>query len=383
MNRKISVNEPLFDKNEINIVQEIIQSGHLSSSNLYGGKYVKIFEKQIAQYLDVKYAVAINSGTSALYSSLLSLNIKSGDEVIIPSFSFTATASAVVATGAKPVFVDIFEPSNAELFPYTIDPSKIKSNITEKTKAIIPVHLYGCPADIDSISEIASPNQIPIIEDGAQSLGSSYKGNKCGILGNLGCTSLYPTKVITSGEGGVITTDDETLYNELMRIRNHGLDESGQTTRFGLNLRMPEIEAAIASIQLSKLDDFIRIRRKNSDILSDTIEMRQSGRLPEELDPVSVRNWYLYTITLDPGKYGSVRRSKIMEYLAKHDINTAIYYRTPIHKMPYYQNLVGSCNLPNTDYASSTVLSIPNHHGLSEDDILYIGEKFNDAFNTV
>ena len=220
MNRKISVNEPLFDKNEINIVQEIIQSGHLSSSNLYGGKYVKIFEKQIAHFLNVKYAVAINSGTSALYASLLSLNIKSGDEVIVPSFSFTATASAVVATGATPVFVDISS-SN-----YNVDLSSIKSNITKKTKAIIPVHLYGHPVDVDLITEITSPNHIAIVEDGAQSLGSSINGKKCGTLGNLGCTSLYPTKVITSGEGGVITTNDETLYEELLRIRNHGLDES-------------------------------------------------------------------------------------------------------------------------------------------------------------
>ena len=380
MQKKFFVNQPIFDNNEIEAVKDIINSGLLSSSNINGGKYVQIFEKQIAQYLNVKYAVAINSGTSALYASLLSLNIKSGDEVIVPSFSFTATASAVVATGAKPVFVDILSNDEEKLFPYTIDPSKIKSNITTKTKAIIPVHLYGSPADIDLISEIASPDQIPIIEDGAQSLGSSYKGNKCGTLGTLGCTSLYPTKVITSGEGGVITTDNETLYNDLLRIRNHGLDESGQTTRFGLNLRMPEIEAAIASIQLSKLDNFIQIRRNNSDILSDTIDLKQLGALPGEYEP-NFHNRYLYTVFLNPNDKSI--RPKVIEYLDKHNINTAIFYRTPIHKMPYYQNLSDSYDLPNTDYASSGVLSIPNHHGLSEDDVLYIGEKFNNALDIV
>ena len=369
MSKKISVNEPILDDSEIKAAQTILDSGLLSSSNINGGKYVKDFEKNIAQFLDVKYAVAINSGTSALYASLLSLNIKSGDEVIVPSFSFTATASAVVATGATPVFVDISS-SN-----YNIDISLIKSNITKKTKAIIPVHLYGHPVDVDPIAEITSPDHIAIIEDGAQSLGSSINGKKCGTLGNLGCTSLYPTKVITSGEGGVITTNDETLYEELLRIRNHGLDESGQTTRFGLNLRMPEIESAIASIQLSKLDDFIRIRRRNSDILSDIIG-NFNLNLPVELENTFL-NRYLYTISLDKS------RSEVMNYMEKQGINTAVYYRTPIHKMPYYHSMNNSYNLPNTDLASSKVLSIPIHSGLSEDDVQNIGNKLNDVLKTI
>ena len=369
MSKKISVNEPILDDSEIKAAQTILDSGLLSSSNINGGKYVKDFEKNIAQFLDVKYAVAINSGTSALYASLLSLNIKSGDEVIVPSFSFTATASAVVATGATPVFVDISS-SN-----YNIDISLIKSNITKKTKAIIPVHLYGHPVDVDLIAEITSPDHIAIIEDGAQSLGSSINGKKCGTLGNLGCTSLYPTKVITSGEGGVITTNDETLYEELLRIRNHGLDESGQTTRFGLNLRMPEIESAIASIQLSKLDDFIRIRRRNSDILSDIIG-NFNLNLPVELENTFL-NRYLYTISLDKS------RSEVMNYMEKQGVNTAVYYRTPIHKMPYYHSMNNSYNLPNTDLASSKVLSIPIHSGLSEDDVQNIGNKLNDVLKTI
>ena len=369
MSKKISVNEPILDDSEIKAAQTILDSGLLSSSNINGGKYVKDFEKNIAQFLDVKYAVAINSGTSALYASLLSLNIKSGDEVIVPSFSFTATASAVVATGATPVFVDISS-SN-----YNVDISLIKSNITKKTKAIIPVHLYGHPVDVDLIAEITSPDHIAIIEDGAQSLGSSINGKKCGTLGNLGCTSLYPTKVITSGEGGVITTKDETLYEELLRIRNHGLDESGQTTRFGLNLRMPEIESAIASIQLSKLDDFIRIRRRNSDILSDIIG-NFNLNLPVELENTFL-NRYLYTISLDKS------RSEVMNYMEKQGINTAVYYRTPIHKMPYYHSMNDGCDLPNTDLASSKVLSIPIHSGLSEDDVQNIGNKLNDVLKTI
>jgi len=173
----------------------------------------------------------------------------------------------------------------------------------------------------------------------------------------------------------VITTNDETLYEELLRIRNHGLDESGQTTRFGLNLRMPEIESAIASIQLSKLNDFIRIRRRNSNILSDMIS-NSNLNLPVEPENTFL-NRYLYTISLDKS------RSEIMNYMEKQGINTAVYYRMPIHKMPYYHGMNNSYNLPNTDLASSKVLSIPIHSGLSEDDVQNIGNKLNHALKTI
>ena len=179
MPKKISVNEPVFDDSEVNIAQTILDSGLLSSSNMYGGKYVKTFEKQLSELLDCKYAVAVNSGTSALYASLLSLGIKSGDEVIVPSFCFTATASAVIATGATPVFVDISQ-SN-----YNIDISLIKSHISKNTKAIIPVHLYGHPVDIEQLSEITSSDNIPIIEDGAQSFGSKLNNKISGSVGHI------------------------------------------------------------------------------------------------------------------------------------------------------------------------------------------------------
>ncbi|MBH59480.1 MAG: pyridoxal-5'-phosphate-dependent protein [Thaumarchaeota archaeon] len=369
MTKKISVNEPVFDDNEVNTAQTILDSGLLSSSNMYGGKYVKLFEKQLTEFLNCKYAIAVNSGTSALYASLLSLGVTTEDEVIVPSFSFTATASAVIATGATPIFVDISS-SN-----YNIDLSLIKSHISSKTKAIIPVHLYGHPVDVVQLSEITSANNIPIIEDGAQSLGSSINGKKCGTLGNLGCTSLYPTKVITSGEGGVITTNDEELYNQLLMIRNHGLDKSGHTIRFGLNLRMPEIEAALASIQLSKLDDFIKIRRTNSNIISEYIDEFDIN-IPIENDN-SFLNRYLYTVSFTHS------RDEIMSFMEKQGINTAVYYRTPIHKMPFYQTLNNEYELPNTDIASSQVLSIPIHSGLSNDDINHVGRSLNYALKSI
>ena len=191
----------------------------------------------------------------------------------------------------------------------------------------------------------------------------------------MGCTSLYPTKIITSGEGGVITTNDDELYNQLLMIRNHGLDKSGQTIRFGLNLRMPELEAALASIQLSKLDDFIQTRRANSNILSEFVNEFELSTPVE--DEGTFLNRYLYTISL------SHSREEIMVFMEKQGINTAIYYRTPIHRMPFYQTLNDTYDLPNTDAASSHVLSIPIHSGLSNDDINHVGQSLCNALKTI
>lgn len=361
MPKNFSVNKPLFDNDEITAVKKIIQSGLLSSSNINGGEFVQNFEKQIQKYLNVKYAVAVNSGTSALFASLLSLDVKTGDEVIIPSFSFSATASAVVAAGATPIFTDI---SSSD---FNIDPLKIKKNISLKTKAIIPVHLYGHPANLNEIIEIASSNNIPIIEDGAQSLGSQYYGKMCGGLGNIGCTSLYPTKVITSGEGGVISTNDDDIYNNLLKIRNHGFDKNYQITRFGLNLRMPEIEAALASTQLNKLDNFLKIRHRNAKLLSDILKNYIDL---STVNPNSVPNWYLYTISVHDN------RSYVIDYLKTRGIQSAVYYETPIHMMPFYSKLVGNVVLPNTEIAAKKVLSLPIHQGLTIDDIEFIANTF-------
>mgnify|MGYP000067717886 FL=1 len=361
MQKKIFVNQPLFDNTEINAIQKIIQNGLLSSSNINGGEFVQKFEKQIQKYLNVKHAVAVNSGTSALFASLLSLDIKTGDEVIIPSFSFSATASAVIATGAKPIFTDI---SSSD---FNIDPLKIQKNISIKTKAIIPVHLYGYPANINEILEIASSNNIQIIEDGAQSLGSKYYGKMCGALGNIGCTSFYPTKVITSGEGGIITTNNDVVYDNLLKIRNHGFNKNNQTTRLGLNFRMPEIEAAIVSTQLNKLDNFIKIRQRNAKLLSNILENHID--VPN-INSNTVPNWYLYTLSVHDN------RSHIVNFLKTHGIQSGIYYETPIHVMPFYSKLVGNILLPNTTVAAKEVLSLPIHQGLDIVDIEFIADSF-------
>ena len=259
---KIPINVPFVGKEEISAVVSILKEGELTSAAYKGGKQVREFEKLASSFVNSKYAVAVNSGTAALQAALYALDIKKGDEILIPSFTFVATANAVMSTGAKPVFVDILKEN------YTMDPKDMKNKISKKTKAIIPVHLYGNVAFIDNILEISKKYNIRIIEDSAQSLGSTFKGKHTGTFSDLGCYSMYPAKVMTAGEGGFIVTNNKKLHEKLLMVRNHGMLKGYDTRTLGLNLRLPEISAAIATVQIKKLPKFLKIRRKNAELLS-------------------------------------------------------------------------------------------------------------------
>ena len=234
----IPINQPWIGEEEKREVLSVLDENALTSAAKDGGKRVQALERLLKDYLKVQNVIAVNSGTAALYSALLALGIGQGDEVLLPSFTFVATANSVVAAGAKPVFVDI----NRE--DYTIDIADLKTKITKKSKAIIPVHLYGHPADMDEISEIAYAHSLDIIEDACQSLGSLYRNAQTGTLGKLGCFSFYASKVLTAGEGGAVATNDDNLANKIKMIRNHGMVEGYDTRVLGLNLRLPELSAA-------------------------------------------------------------------------------------------------------------------------------------------
>ena len=284
----IAINIPLVGKEEITAVTNILKKGALTSSSNQGGKHVQEFEKSASSFVKSKYAIAVNSGTAALQAALYALDIKKGDEVLVPSFTFVATANAVVSTGAKPVFVDILKEN------YTIDPDDIQKKITKKTRAIIPVHLYGNVANIERLSEISKKNNIPIIEDSAQSLGSTYKRKHTGTFFEMGCYSMYPAKVMTAGEGGFIVTNNKKLRDKLLMIRNHGMVHGYDTKVFGLNLRLPEINAAIATVQMKKLPGFLKSRKNNAQLLSKLISDLKI-QLPQQRKNENT-NWYLYTI---------------------------------------------------------------------------------------
>jgi len=358
---KISINTPILGKEEIKEVNSVLKAGLLTTSSNSGGKNIQEFEKLASSFIKSKFVVAVNSGTAALQAALYALDVKKGDEVLLPSFSFVATANSVYSVGAKPVFVDILKEN------YTIDPNDLKKKITKKSKIIIPVHLYGNIAYIKQINEIAKKNGLTVIEDAAQSLGSTLNNKHTGTFGELGCFSLYPAKVMTSGEGGFVATNNKKLYEKLRMIRNHGMLHGYDTRIFGLNLRLPEISAAIAKIQIKKLKNFLHKRRKNAQILSDLIS-DLNIKIPIERKNEKV-NWYLYTIALK-------NRNKIMHKLQSLGIGATPYYPTPIHKTPFYFQ---KPNLPNTNWAASSVLSLPIHPLVTTKNLTLISKILHDS----
>ncbi len=358
---KIPINIPIVGKEEITAVTSILRSGELTSSANQGGKYVQDFEKSVSSFVKSKYVIAVNSGTAALQAALYALDIKKGDEVLLPSFTFVATANAIVSTGAKPVFVDILKEN------YTIDPDELQKKITKKTRAIIAVHLYGNVVNIERLSEIFKKHNIPIIEDSAQSLGSTYKGKHTGTFFEMGCYSMYPSKVITSGEGGFIVTNDKKLRDKLLMIRNHGMVNGYDTKIFGLNLRLPEINAVIATIQMKKLSGFLKSRKNNAKLLSKLLSDLKI-QLPHERKNENV-NWYLYTIATQ-------KRNKLLKKLNEKGICAVSYYPIPVHKTPFYKQ---KTKLPVTDWAASHVVSLPIHPNVSQKNIEYIAKTIHDV----
>nr|AIF19824.1 glutamine--scyllo-inositol transaminase [uncultured marine thaumarchaeote KM3_87_G04] len=350
----IPINIPDIDEQEIREVTSVLSEKALTSASFEGGKRVRQFEDLLSNFVKSKFAVAVNSGTSALQASLYALDIKPNDEVLIPSFTFVATANSVKSIGAKPVFVDILKDN------FTMDPDDMKKKITKRTKAIIPVHLYGHVAYMKEIMEIAKKHQLEIIEDASQSLGSKFKGKHSGTFSRLGCFSMYAAKVMTAGEGGAIVTDDKKLFEKLKQIRNHGLSKHHITSKFGLNLRLPEINAAIAKIQMKKLPTFLRQRKKNAQILTEFLQ-NHDIILPKERKN-EVMNWYLYTVTLK-------QRDKIMNKLNSAGIGAAVYYNPPIHQTPYYKT---KKTLTATEWASRHVISLPIHPKVKKSDLLKI-----------
>jgi dTDP-4-amino-4,6-dideoxygalactose transaminase len=347
---------------EINEVHSVLAEKSLTSASNSGGKRVQEFEARLASFVKSKYAIAVNSGTAALQAALYALDLKQGDEVLLPSFTFVATANSIISVGAKPVFVDI-RPEN-----YTMDQSDLQKKITKKSRVIMPVHLYGNFSYMDEISEIADKHNLEIIEDACQSLGTTYKNKQSGTFSRMGCFSMYAAKVMTSGEGGAIVTDDNGLFEKLRKIRNHGMLHGYDTRILGLNLRLPEICAAIAKVQMKKLSKFLEKRKKNATILNELLS-DLNIILPEERDDVNV-NWYLYTIAIP-----TADRNRLIKQLNSQGIGVGAYYSTPVHKTPFYDK--DHLKLPITEWAAKSVLSIPVHPLVTENNLHQISKALH------
>lgn len=359
----IQINAPQIGHEEIEAVIKVMKSGGLTHG-LGAGAMVTEFEKAFAEYAKVKHAVAMNTGTSALHSSLVAAGVRRGDEVILPSFTFVATAEVVVMSGAKPVFGDI----NPDT--YTISSDAVKKATTRKTKAVLPVDLYGLPSDMQPIKEVAAKHGLKIVEDAAQAHGSTYKAKPTGAFADAACWSFYGSKNMTTGEGGMMTTNNDQIAETARVIRSHGEKEKYMSDMLGHNYHMPEIEAAIGCVQLKRLPEFVAKRRKNAERLTKILE--KSGKLQLPTEPKGFKcSYYLYTVRLKNAS--RAKRDKLVEELKKKGIGAFVYYVSPIHLMPFYRRF-GKRRLPVTEKASDQVFSLPVHPGVTEEQIDYIGK---------
>lgn len=350
----IKITIPSLDKREEKAVIEVLRSGMLAQ-----GEKVALFENNFAKFIGTKYAVATSSGTAALHLSLLALGIKEGDEVITTSFTFIASSNSILYTGAKPVFVDI----NPNTF--NIDPDLIEEKITAKTKAIMPVHLYGLPADMDKILKIAKKNNLFIIEDAAQAHGSKIGHKLTGSFGDISAFSFYSTKNMTTGEGGMITTNDNRLAKKIKMLRNHGMEKRYHHEMLGFNFRMTNIQAAIGLYQLKKLNLFNKTRVKNAEFLTKKllkIKQIQIPLIPDNYTHV----FHQYTILV---KDGSKKRNQLSEYLTGNGIENIVYYPLPVHNQEFMKKMYGGLKLKNTKKAANCALSLPVHPSLNQKDL--------------
>ncbi len=364
MRDMIPINQPSMGKEEVEAVVEVLKSGILSEKSGRGPRVLQ-FEKEFARFVGAKHAIAVSSGTAALHSALLAAGIQPGDEVVIPSFTFSATAGAVVLAGGRPAFADI------DADTYCITRETIEAALTRGTKAIMPVHMYGLCADMDPIMELARNRGIVLIEDAAQAHGAEFNGRRVGCIGDATCFSFYPGKNMTTGEGGIVTTNDDDLAEQIRMIRTHGEERPYWVSRQGHNYRMAEISAAIGAVQLKRLPGFLQERRKNAEYLIERIGVL--GKLVMPREPLGRKHaWYLFTARLRGANAG--KRNKLVEKLRSRNIGASVYYESPVHMLPYYRDLQSPRRsaLPETERACRQVFSLPVHPHLRTSELQYI-----------
>jgi dTDP-4-amino-4,6-dideoxygalactose transaminase len=345
--------KPEIGAEERAAVDRVMQSGMLAQ-----GPEVAAFEEEFSQLVGGLHSVALNSGTSALHMAFLAGGIGAGDEVIVPSFSFAATANAVALTGATPVFVDI------ELDTFNIDPAAFEAAITPRTKAVMPVHLYGHPAAMGQILDIAKKHDLQVYEDAAQAVAASLDGTPVGAFGLAASFSFYPTKNMTSGEGGMVTTPDATLARAVRVLRNQGMEKRYENEVVGFNTRMTDIHAAIGRVQLTKLAGWTAKRQANAAFLNEHLE----GVITPVTAPGAVHVWHQYTIRVPEDRDG------FAEALSAKGVGSGVYYPTPIHRLPSFKLDV---DLPATEQAAAQALSLPVYPSLTQDELETIVEAVN------
>ncbi len=345
---------PLIGDEERTAVDRVMRSGMIAQ-----GPEVAAFEREFADhFVDGRDTVAVNSGTSGQHLGLLAAGIGPGDEVIVPSFTFAATANSVALTGATPVFVDI-EPET-----FSLAPEAVAAAITPRTKGVMPVHLYGHPFLVDEIEATAKATGIAIYEDAAQAHGASWRGRPVGTIGDFAMFSLYPTKNMTSGEGGMVTCANERLARQVRLLRNQGMEAQYENEVVGFNARMTDIHAAIGRVQLGKVDAWTLQRQKNAARLTAALADLDGITTPVVREG-AVHVYHQYTVRVDASEREGIRTALKEE----HGIGTGVYYPIPNHRLPSLARFAPGLELPETERAASEVLSLPVHPALSAADL--------------
>lgn len=339
----------------------------LNSKRYIKGEEGKKFEKEFAEYIGTKYGIATNSGTSGLYLAYYALGLKKGDEVVVPSHTFIATVSTAMHLGLKPIFVDV-DPET-----FTMDPDDVKKKMTKKTRAIVPVHLYGHPVDMEPIMELADEHNLHVVEDAAQAHGSLYNNRKVGSMGDIGVFSFFPSKIMTvAGDGGMVVTNNEELGEKIAMLRDQGRKEKYVHELLGFNFRLNEIQAAIGKIQLKHLEEWIVKRRDVARSYDELLGELNSIMVPLE------KSWarhvyYVYTVR-------AKNRDKLSEFLKKNGIATGLYYPIPVHKQPAILKYTKTDYLPETEKCVNEILSLPMHPQLKAEDVEFIVEKIKEFY---
>lgn len=380
-NKFIPYGRQWIDDDDIQAVVEVLKSDYLTT-----GPKIKEFEEKLAEYTGAKYAVAISNGTAALHAACFAAGVTEGDEIITSPITFAASANCALYLGAKPIFADI------DMVTYNINPEDIRRKITEKTKAIIPVHYTGQPCDMDEIQKLAEEYGLTVIEDGAHALGAEYKGKKVGNIGNMTTLSFHPVKHITTGEGGAITTNDRAFYERLSLFRSHGITREAdklinvqgpwyyEQQALGYNYRMTDIQAALGISQLKKIGFFLKKRIEYVNMYNEAFEGMDGLVIPHQLKD-SESSWHLYVIQLELEKLKSGRKAIFSELLSR-KIGVNVHY-IPVYYHPYYKGLgykKGAC--PNAEKLYERIITLPLYPKMEKEDVNYVIANVKDIIKS-
>lgn len=382
--KSIPLSSPDITHKEVELINQVLSTPFLSI-----GPKVKEFEQKIASYVGTKYAIAVNSGTSGLHLCIRSLDIQDGDEVITTPFSFIASANCILFERAKPVFVDI------DGNTLCIDVNKIEEKITKKTKAILPVHIFGHPCEMDKVMDVAKHYNLAVIEDACEALGAEYtsrdifssvkyKDKKVGSFGNASVFSFYPNKPLTTSEGGIIATDDEKITKLCQSMRNQGRDENDswlRHQRLGYNYRMPEVCAALGVAQMDRIEEILEKRQRVADFYNQRLNKIDGIRIPYVAPNIKM-SWFVYIIRLDEKKFSREKRNEIIKRLKQKGIDCRDYF-PPIHLEPFYIKMFGykRGSFPITEMISGLTIALPFYNNLTKRQVDYICDNLETIIN--